>query len=240
LRKHGVVGKFVEYCGSGLKHLSLPDRATLANMAPEYGATIGFFPVDEETVRYLKQTNRGDMVEAVEAVMKAQQLFRMENDAMPEYSAMIDLDLSTIDSTLAGPKRPQDRVPLRTMKSDFKACLSQATGPKGFGLAPAALDKKVPVDGMNESLTHGSVVIAAITSCTNTSNPYVMIGAGLLAQKAVSKGLRVKPFVKTSLAPGSQVVTDYLAKAGVLKDLEKLGLDARPALETVALWPYPS
>jgi aconitate hydratase len=222
LRKVGVVGKFVEFFGSGVDHLPLPDRATIANMAPEYGATMGFFPVDAETCRYLRQSNRAEAAELCEAVLPELLLFREEGSETPEYSLVVELDLSTVDSTLAGPKRPQDRVPLRELKSVFTKSLTQELGLKGYGLKPEQLAHSVKVDGSSESLTHGSVVIAAITSCTNTSNPYVMIGAGLLARNAVKKGLQVKPYVKTSLAPGSQVVTAYLEKAGVLKDLEKL------------------
>ncbi len=222
LRKLGVVGKFVEFFGSGLDHLPLPDRATIANMAPEYGATMGFFPVDAETCRYLRQSNRAEAADLCEAVLPELLLFREDASETPEYSEVVELDLSTVDSTLAGPKRPQDRVPLRELKSVFTKSLTQELGLKGYGLKPEQVTQSVKIEGSSESLTHGSVVIAAITSCTNTSNPYVMIGAGLLARNAVKKGLQVKPYVKTSLAPGSQVVTAYLEKAGVLKDLEKL------------------
>jgi aconitate hydratase len=230
LRKVGVVGKFVEFFGSGLDHLPLPDRATIANMAPEYGATMGFFPVDKETCRYLRQSNRQEAAELCEAVLPELLLFREDSSEEPEYSSVIELDLSTVDSTLAGPKRPQDRVPLRELKSVFNQSLTHESGLKGYGLKPEELNKKIKISGEgfgerssgNSEIGHGSVVIAAITSCTNTSNPYVMIGAGLLARNAVKKGLKVKPYVKTSLAPGSQVVTEYLKQAGVLGDLEKL------------------
>jgi aconitate hydratase len=222
LRKVGVVGKFVEFFGEGLDHLPLPDRATIANMAPEYGATMGFFPVDKETCRYLRQSNRAEAAALCEAILPELLLFREDSAEEPEYSSVIELDLSAVDSTLAGPKRPQDRVPLRQLKSVFKQSLTHDLGLKGYGLSAESLNKKVEVEGMGTSLTHGSVVIAAITSCTNTSNPYVMIGAGLLARNAVNKGLMVKPYVKTSLAPGSQVVTEYLQQSGVLSYLEKL------------------
>ncbi len=225
LRQHGVVGKFVEYFGQGLAHLSLPDRATLANMAPEYGATMGFFPVDSETTRFLAQSNRQDCVEQVEKVLAEQLLFRADGGEEPDYSSVIELDLETVDSTLAGPKRPQDRVPLRELKDQFLKSLTTDIGPHGFGLKESELDKEVTVAGMDEKIHHGSVAIAAITSCTNTSNPYVMIGAGLLARNAVKKGLKVKPFVKTSLAPGSQVVTEYLEQSGLLSYLEELKFD---------------
>ena len=225
LRQKGVVGKFVEFFGEGVTHLALPDRATIANMAPEYGATMGFFPVDSETLNYLKQSARGDGVARVESVLKELELFYEPQGTAsraPEYSDVVTLDLDTVDSTLAGPKRPQDRVPLRVLKASFAAALTESVEKRGFALKKAVLDRKVLVKGMDVSLTHGSVVIAAITSCTNTSNPYVMMGAGLLARNAVKKGLKVKPFVKTSLAPGSQVVTEYLKASGLLSYLEQL------------------
>lgn len=222
LRAHGVVGKFVEFYGEGLKHLSLPDRATIANMAPEYGATMGFFPVDHVTLDYLRQSNRSEVVDRVEKVLKEQLLFRDNANEEPEYSAYLSLDLDTVDSTLAGPKRPQDRVPLRQLQAKFKEALTHENGLHGFGLKDSDLNKEIEVKGMNSKITHGSVAIAAITSCTNTSNPSVLIGAGLLAKNAVEKGLMVKPYVKTSLAPGSQVVSTYLEKSGLLKYLEDL------------------
>jgi aconitate hydratase len=221
LRKKGVVGKFVEFTGPGLKALSLPDRATIANMAPEYGATIGFFPVDEETLRYLRLTGRPpEQVALVEAYYKEQGLFapQVADDA---FSDVLSLDLSLVEPSLAGPKRPQDRVPLKEAKTSFLKSLTAPVKERGFELKDDQLGKKVSVGA--ESLSHGAVVIAAITSCTNTSNPSVLIGAGLLAKKAVEKGLSSKPTVKTSLAPGSQVVTDYLAAAGLTPYLEKLG-----------------
>ncbi|TNF65950.1 MAG: aconitate hydratase AcnA [Gammaproteobacteria bacterium] len=222
LRQHGVVGKFVEFFGEGIKHMSLPDRATIANMAPEYGATMGFFPVDDVTVGYLKQSNRSDVVDRVEKVLQEQMLYRHDSAEEPEYSAVLSLDLSTVDSTLAGPKRPQDRVPLRQLQSEFKKALTNELGLHGFGLKETDVSKKIAVEGMDCNIGHGSVAIAAITSCTNTSNPSVLIGAGLLAKNAVEKGLTVKPYVKTSLAPGSQVVTNYLEKSGLLQYLEDL------------------
>lgn len=225
LRKHGVVGKFVEFYGEGLKHLALPDRATIANMAPEYGATMGFFPVDDVTLDFFKNTNRGEYVELAKKAYEEQYLFRHDAAEEPEYSAIVELDMSTVDSTLAGPKRPQDRVSMRDLQSSFRKALTHETGLQGYGLTEAQTETKVKVEGMDAEITHGSVAIAAITSCTNTSNPSVLLGAGLLAKKAVEKGLTVKPFVKTSLAPGSQVVTQYLEKAGLLKYLEQLRFD---------------
>jgi aconitate hydratase A / 2-methylisocitrate dehydratase len=237
LRKKGVVGKFVEFYGSGLSHLSLADRATIANMAPEYGATMGFFPVDEGTLRYLRLSGRpDDLVAIVEAYCKEQGLFRTDATADPVYTDTVELDLGTVEPSLAGPKRPQDRVPLREMKPVFQAALKSAYN-RDVAAAPVAAgggrlaerrdlyaDQSVPVrmDGTSFRLTHGSVVIAAITSCTNTSNPSVMLGAGLLAKKAVERGLHVRPWVKTSLAPGSKVVTDYLQAAGLMQFLEQL------------------
>lgn len=225
LRKVGVVGKFVEFFGEGVKHLSLPNRATIANMAPEYGATMGFFPVDDEVVNYLELTNRSEEANRVKAVAPEHMLYRHDASEEPDYTKVVELDLSTVDSTLAGPKRPQDRVPMRALKDDFVETLDNEPGLRGFGIDKSEQSKSISVDGMDAEITHGSVVIAAITSCTNTSNPYVMIGAGLLAKKAVEKGLMVKPFVKTSLAPGSQVVTEYLQQSGLLEYLEKLKFD---------------
>lgn len=225
LRKHGVVGKFVEFYGEGLKHLSLPDRATIANMAPEYGATMGFFPFDEVTIQYLEKTNRGSLTSLAREVYQEQELFHSENDEKPEYSSELSLDMETVDSTLAGPKRPQDRIPMRDLKDKFNQSLTNPQGFDGFGLTNQEVNKKVKVQGMDCELTHGDVAIAAITSCTNTSNPSVLIGAGLLAKKAIEKGLSVKPYVKTSLAPGSQVVTQYLEKSGLLPYLEQLGFN---------------
>ena len=218
LRKKGVVGKFVEFYGEGLAKLSLEDQATIANMAPEYGATCGFFPVDADTVTFLRSTGREDARAAlVEAYAKAQGVWR-EDMAEPVFTDALALDLATVLPSMAGPKRPQDRVLLSDAASAFEAALT------GEFKATDA-DKRVAVDGRNFTVGHGDVVIAAITSCTNTSNPSVMIGAGILARKAVAKGLKVKPWVKTSLAPGSQVVSDYLAKAGLQDDMDALGFN---------------
>jgi len=222
LRKQGVVGKFVEYFGEGLSSMSLPDRATIANMAPEYGATMGFFPVDDVTVKFMEQSNRGQYVDLIETVLKHQNLFRDSILEEPEYSVELELDLSTVDSTLAGPKRPQDRISLRDMKTKFKESLAAPVDQRGFALPADKMAAKVKVEGMDAEIGHGAVTIAAITSCTNTSNPFVMVGAGLLARNAVKKGLQVKPFVKTSLAPGSQVVSAYLEKSGLMQYLNQL------------------
>jgi aconitate hydratase len=227
LRKRGVVDKFVEFHGPGLSAMSLPDRATIANMAPEYGATIGFFPVDDETLRYLERTNRADAARLTEAYCRAQGLFRTDDAPVPDFSDSLELDLGTVEASLAGPKRPQDRVALRDVKSSFRSGLTAPVKERGYGLAESDLGRTADVasDGRSDTLGHGAVVIAAITSCTNTSNPSVMVGAGLLARKAVARGLRVKPYVKTSMAPGSKVVTDYLGKSGMLTDLEALGFN---------------
>jgi len=225
LRKKGVVGKFVEYYGPGLAQLPLADRATIANMAPEYGATCGIFPVDAETLRYLKQTGRpDDLIALVEAYYKEQGMFHDANTAEAEFSDTLELDLATVEPSLAGPSRPQDRVALKDVKKSFADALPKlkATAKKP---AAVALPMEAPKDTVAVApgqLKDGSVVIAAITSCTNTSNPSVMVAAGVLAKKAVAKGLTTKPWVKTSLAPGSKVVTDYLTRAGLLPDLEKL------------------
>ena len=220
LREKGVVGKFVEFYGSGLDNLPLEDRATIANMAPEYGATCGFFPIDKEALAYLEATARKDSrVELVKAYAKAQGMYRKDDTPDPVFTDTLSLTLSDVVPSIAGPKRPQDRVALSNAAPAFSKVLDQEYG-KG-----AEADKRAPVDGKNFDLGHGDVVIAAITSCTNTSNPYVMVGAGLLARNAVEKGLSVKPWVKTSLAPGSQVVTDYLNQAGLQKDLDKLGFN---------------
>ncbi len=217
LRKKGVVSKFVEYFGPGLDNLSLEDRATVANMAPEYGATCGFCPVDDDTIKFLKATNRSaERVALVEAYSKAQGLFRTEDAAEPSYTDVVELDLDTVVPSIAGPKRPQDRVSLSAAKTSFADVVQD--------MAPGtATDKRVPVEGADFDLGHGDLVIAAITSCTNTSNPSVLIAAGLVARNARAKGLTVSPRIKTSLAPGSQVVTDYLEKAGLQDDLDALG-----------------
>jgi aconitate hydratase len=213
LRKKGVVGKFVEFYGTGLSTLSVPDRATIANMAPEYGATMGFFPVDSETLAYLEFTGRAhEQIALVEAYCKEQFLFRTDSTPDPVFSDKLELDLGTVEPTVAGPKRPQDRVALRNAKSSFTKVV-EGTPQKHI---------QVRNNGDSFDLSSGAVVIAAITSCTNTSNPSLMLGAGLLAKKAVERGLQVKPWVKTSLAPGSKVVTDYLAAAGLTPFLEKL------------------
>ena len=222
LRKKGVVDKFVEFFGAGVGELSLADRATVANMAPEYGATCGFFPTDRETLRYLELSGREPWrVALVEAYARAQGLWRDSDTPEPTFNDSISLDLATVEPSLAGPKRPQDRVTLATAAPAFTRMLSEIKQ----GSAPASLPASVPVSGKDYALTDGDVVIAAITSCTNTSNPGVMLAAGLLARNAVALGLRVKPWVKTSLAPGSQVVTDYLAKAGLQAPLDALGFN---------------
>ncbi len=218
LRQHGVVGKFVEFCGEGLSHLSLEDQATIANMAPEYGATCGFFPISAETLEYLRITGRDEeQIALVEAYAKAQGMWRDAQTPAPEFTDKLTLDMSTVEPSIAGPKRPQDRVPLRNAKQAWSKALEQEYD------KAAEAERRVPAPGADFDLGHGDVVIAAITSCTNTSNPNVMLAAGLLAKKAREKGLSVKPWVKTSLAPGSQVVRDYLQRAGLLDDLEALG-----------------
>jgi aconitate hydratase len=220
LRKKGVVGKFVEYYGPGLSELALEDRATLANMAPEYGATCGFFPIDAETLHYLKNTARKPArIALVEKYAKAQGLFRSAKSAEPVFTDTLSLDMATVEPSLAGPMRPQDRVALGAVAQEFAAHLINTYKKESDA------GRRAQLEGSEASIGHGDVVIAAITSCTNTSNPSVMIGAGLVAQKAVARGLEVRPWVKTSLAPGSQVVTDYLAKAGLDKALDKLGFN---------------
>ena len=228
LRRVGVVDKFVEFFGPGVATLALADRATIANMAPEYGATMGFFPVDAETLRYLRLTGRDDRAVAlVEAYCKVQGLFRTSETPDPDFSQVVTLDLSTVVPALAGPKLPQQRVPLPEVAARFRSALTHEAGTDGFGLDANAAERRVPLraDGLVAELTHGAVAIAAITSCTNTSNPSVLLGAGLLAKKAVDRGLKVPPWVKTSLAPGSRVVMDYLEAAGLLPALERLGFN---------------
>jgi aconitate hydratase len=228
LRKKGVVGKFVEFFGQGMTALSLADRATIANMAPEYGATCGFFPVDERTLEYLRLTGREESaIEGVEAYSKAQGLWYSSTDPEKSYTSTVELDLTTIQPALAGPKRPQDRVDLSAMKQHFENSLTNELGHHGHGLETEELSKGaiVDLDGEIFDLNHGDVVIAAITSCTNTSNPGVMLAAGLLAKKARQKGLTVKPWVKTSLAPGSRVVTEYYQAAGLQEDLNAMGFN---------------
>jgi aconitate hydratase len=228
LRKKGVVDKFIEFFGPGLSNLTLADRATIGNMAPEYGATIGFFPVDDETIRYLRLTSRPpELVELVEAYYKEQGLFRTASTPDPEYTDTLELDLGSVVPSLAGPKRPQDRVTLPDMQRTFRSSLSAPVKDRGYELKPEDIDKKVTIgsNGNQTEISHGAVVIAAITSCTNTSNPSVMVGAGLVAKKALERGLKVKPYVKTSLAPGSRVVTEYLQQAGLLEPLAALGFN---------------
>jgi aconitate hydratase len=220
LRKRGVVGKFVEYFGPGLANLTIADRATIGNMSPEYGATCGFFPIDDDTIRYLRDTGRpADLIALVVAYAKAQGMYRTKNTPDPVFTDVLKLELSSIEPSLAGPKRPQDRIALKEVKNGFAWSMD-----KEFNKA-AEMDKRVPVEGRAHTLGNGDVVIAAITSCTNTSNPSVMMAAGLLAQKAVEKGLTVKPWVKTSLAPGSQVVEEYYQKSGLQKPLDALGFN---------------
>jgi aconitate hydratase len=242
LRKKGVVNKFVEFYGPGLDTLSLADRATIANMAPEYGATCGFFPIDKETIRYLNFTGRdAHRVKIVEEYAKAQGMWRDSSTPDPVFSDTLELDLSKVEPSLAGPKRPQDRVPLSQSASVFKKYLAESIGAVAHGNSDSRMlsempeseeaaekhnvNRKVAVQGADYSVRHGDVVIAAITSCTNTSNPSVMLAAGLVAKKANEKGLKVKPWVKTSLAPGSQVVTDYLDKADLTRYLDALGFN---------------
>ena len=225
LRKKGVVEKFVEFYGEGLSQMSLADRATVANMAPEYGATMGFFPVDDETLRYLRQTGRSEEeADRVERYTKEQGLFRTDATPAPEFTDTLELDMGTVEPSLAGPKRPHDRVTLSNMKEAFRRTLSAPVAERGFGLEPQALEDQagLSIEGIKSELRHGAVVIAAITSCTNTSNPAVMLAAGLVAKKARRRGLKVAPHVKTSLAPGSKVVTEYLQAAGLLAPLAEL------------------
>jgi aconitate hydratase len=226
LRAKKVVGKFVEFYGPGLQSLNLPDRATVSNMAPEYGATASLFPVDARTLDYLRLTGRNEsLIRLVEAYTKEQGLFWTADLPEPIFSESLTLDLGDLEANLAGPKRPQDRVPLRSAQSAFREKLKAPETEFGFGLSEEALSARatVRVNGKEFELSHGSVVIAAITSCTNTSNPYVMIGAGLLARNALQKGVRSKSWVKTSLSPGSMAVTGYLEEAGLLEPLEKQG-----------------
>jgi aconitate hydratase len=224
LRKHKVVGKFVEFFGEGASALTLPDRATLANMAPEYGATMGFFPVDEVTVQFMKNTGRtADEVAAFEAYFKAQGLFGIPKAGSIDYSNVVELDLDSIVPSLAGPKRPQDRIALPAMKDTFNTLFSKPTAENGFNQPADKLNTRYATGKDDLKIGNGDVLIAAITSCTNTSNPGVLLAAGLLAKKAVAKGLKVAPHIKTSLAPGSRVVTEYLTNAGLLQSLEQLG-----------------
>lgn len=230
LRQVGVVGKFVEFFGEGCANLSIADRATISNMSPEMGSTCCFFSPDKKTLEYLRQTGRNEeKLKQIEEYFKAQEMFRDFTDPTnePEYTEIVELDLSTVEACLSGPKRPHDKVELKNMKQDFLTCLANKVGFKGFGIAEEKKNDvvKVNLDGEEFTLHHGSVVIAAITSCTNTSNPSVMIGAGIMAKNAVKAGLRVPKVIKTSMAPGSGVVTKYLEKAGLLSYLETLGFD---------------
>jgi aconitate hydratase len=226
LRKEGVVNKFVEYFGPAIKTMKVADRALVANMSPEYGATMGFFPIDEQTLTFLRLTGRSDAeVDLVERYAKEQQLFYRESDPTPVYTKVLRLDLSTVEPCMAGPKRPQDRVPLAVMKSSFEQSLRAPVAQRGFGLSEQDMARTAQVenDGRSATIGHGAVVIASITSCTNTSNPDVMLAAGILAKKAIARGLKVPPYVKTSLAPGSRVVTDYYKKTGLDRALDQLG-----------------
>lgn len=227
LRKKGVVDKFVEFYGPGLSTISLPDRATIGNMAPEFGATVGFFPTDAETLRYLRATGRGNSADLLERYTKEQNIFRTDDTPDPIFTDTLELDLGAVEPSLAGPKRPQDRVPLKDLKTTFRKSLTMPVKERGFGLSEdqTQVTANVRDNGHSSTIGHGAVVIAAITSCTNTSNPSVMIGAGLVAKKAVQAGLTVKPYVKTSLAPGSKVVSEYLEKAGLLDNLKQLGFN---------------
>jgi aconitate hydratase len=225
LRKKGVVNKFVEFCGSALDELTLPVKAMVANMAPEYGATIGYFPVDQSTIDYMKMTGRSDdEIDLVERYTKEQGLFRAAGSAQPEYTDVLELDLASVVPSMAGPKRPQDRVTLNNVKQDFCESLTKPIKERGFELPSNELRATGTINnGYKADIHHGAVVLAAITSCTNTSDPYVLVAAGLLAKKAVERGLKVKPYVKTSLAPGSRVVSEYLKNAGLITYLDKLG-----------------
>ncbi|XP_012716926.2 cytoplasmic aconitate hydratase [Fundulus heteroclitus] len=230
LRQVGVVGKFVEFFGPGVAQLSIADRATIANMCPEYGATAAFFPVDDVSINYLEQTGREpETLAYITKYLKAAAMFRDYNNVAqdPDFTQVVELDLSTVLPCCSGPKRPQDKIPVSEMKTDFEACLGAKQGFKGFQVAPERHNSVVPFqfNGKEYTLSHGSVVIAAITSCTNTSNPSVMLGAGLLAKKAIECGLSVKPYIKTSLSPGSGVVTYYLKESGVMDYLSQLGFD---------------
>jgi aconitate hydratase len=226
LRKKGVVDKFVEFFGDGLANLPLADRATIANMAPEYGSTCGIFPIDEETIRYLELSGRSkERIDLVTAYAKHQGMWRNQGQKDAEYTDVLELDLGTVEPSLAGPRRPQDRVPLKTAKSVYETNAKKSSDERAVKTPAAKGTASVTLDGKTFELKDGAVLIAAITSCTNTSNPSVMLGAGLLARKANEKGLKAKPWVKTSLAPGSRVVTDYFKKAGVLGDLAAVGFD---------------
>lgn len=227
LRKKGVVGKFVEFYGPGCANLSLADRATIANMAPEYGATVGYFPQDHETMNYLRLTNRTpERIDVIEKTLQSQGLLVDYNkNSSIKFTDSLELDLSTVEPCISGPKRPHDRIVLSEVKKDFTSCVPNKVGFKGFGVAEdkVKMQHKFKVNGEEHTLHHGSVVLAAITSCTNTSNPDSMIAAGLVAKKAIEKGIKIKPFIKTSLSPGSGVVTEYLDRAGLTDYLDQLG-----------------
>ena len=228
LRKKGVVEKFVEFFGDGLANLPLADRATIANMAPEYGSTCGIFPIDEETLRYLELSGRpAEQIALVEAYAKAQGMWRVNGAKPADYTDVLELDLATVEPSLAGPKRPQDRVPLSKAKSVYQAALKAMADERTKKNPDATGCAEIQLDGKKDEIRDGAVTIAAITSCTNTSNPYVLMAAGLLARNAAKRGLKSKPWVKTSLAPGSRVVTDYLTKAGLLAPLESHRLQRR-------------
>jgi aconitate hydratase len=227
LREHGVVGKFVEFFGPGLSQMTVPDRATISNMAPEYGATIGYFPVDQQTLDYMWSTGRSEeLINTVEQYAKEQGMFRTDETPDPEFEAVLELDLSTVEASVAGPKRPQDRIGVGSLNKEWARLLRAPVEERGYGLSDSEIAKSARVvadDGSDKDLTHGDVVIAAITSCTNTSNPSVLLGAGLLAKKALERGLGRKPWIKTSFAPGSMVVTEYLQRTGLMQYLEELG-----------------
>ncbi|HIS28544.1 MAG TPA: aconitate hydratase AcnA [Candidatus Avamphibacillus intestinigallinarum] len=229
LREHNVVGKFVEYFGPGLKDMPLADRATISNMAPEYGATCGFFPIDDESLRYLRLTGRSEeQIDLVEEYAKLNDLWYSPDQEDPEYTDIVEINLSELEPNLSGPKRPQDLIPLSKMKEEFIKSVTAPSGNHGYGLTEDEFKKETPVefsDGQTSTLKTGSLVIAAITSCTNTSNPYVMLGAGLLAKNAIEKGLEVPAYVKTSLAPGSKVVTRYLEDSNLMTYLDQLGFN---------------
>ncbi|TVQ39573.1 MAG: aconitate hydratase AcnA [Spirochaetaceae bacterium] len=226
LRRHGVVGKFVEFFGRGLSAMTVPDRATISNMAPEYGATIGYFPIDQQCLDYMYATGRPqEVIDLAELYAVEQGVFRTDDTPDPDFETVLELDLDSVEASVAGPKRPQDRIALGQVKSSWRTSLTASYDERGFQLDAAQLNAKAPVriNGHSGELTHGDVVIAAITSCTNTSNPSVLLAAGLLAKKAVEKGLSTRPFIKTSFAPGSMVVTEYLQRAGLMPYLEQLG-----------------
>jgi aconitate hydratase len=227
LRAHGVVGKFVEFFGKGLSSMTVPDRATISNMAPEYGATVGYFPVDQQSLDYMYSTGRPEeLIELARVYAEAQGVFRTDDTPDPDFEAVLELDLGSVEASVAGPKRPQDRISVGSVKKEWEKLLKAPIDKRGYDLKDKAIEKSAPVvldSGEKVDLHHGDVVIAAITSCTNTSNPSVLLGAGLLAKKAVEAGLTTPPYVKTSFAPGSVVVTEYLQRAGLMPYLEKLG-----------------